>query len=47
LPFELIKEYRKITPTFFILSQKGKYIKQYPGAWVKKDFIEILEENKK
>lgn len=23
LPFELIKEYRKITPTFFILSQKG------------------------
>ena len=47
LPFELVKEYRKITPTFFVLSQKGKYIKQYPGAWVKKDFIEILEENKK
>ena len=45
LPFELEKVYKKITPTFFIVSKEGKFIKQYPGSWTKKDFDEILEEN--
>lgn len=45
LPFGLEKEYKKMTPTFFILSKDGNYQKQYPGAWVKKDFLEILKEN--
>lgn len=45
LPFELEKVYKKITPTFFIVSKEGKFIKQYPGSWIKKDFDEILEEN--
>lgn len=47
LPFDLQKVYKKITPTFFILSKDGKYIKQYPGSWTKSDFIEILNENLK
>jgi thioredoxin-related protein len=47
LPFDLQKVYKKITPTFFILSNEGKFIKQYPGSWTKTDFIEILKENLK
>ncbi len=47
LPFDLQKVYKKITPTFFILSKDGTFIKQYPGAWVKDDFLEILKENVK
>ena len=47
LPFDLQKVYKKITPTFFILSKDGKYIKQYPGSWTKSDFVEILKENLK
>ena len=47
LPFNLQKVYKKITPTFFILSKDGKYIKQYPGSWTKSDFQEILKENLK
>ncbi len=47
LPFDLQKVYKKITPTFFILTKDGKYIKQYPGSWTKSDFIEILKENLK
>lgn len=46
LPFDLVKVYKKVTPTFFIVSQNGKFEKQYPGAWVKNDFLEILKENK-
>jgi thioredoxin-related protein len=45
LPFDLQKVYKKITPTFFILSKDGKFIKQYPGSWTKSDFLEILGEN--
>ncbi|MDZ7817386.1 MAG: thioredoxin family protein, partial [Aliarcobacter sp.] len=45
LPFDLQKVYKKITPTFFILSKDGKYIKQYPGSWTKSDFVDILKEN--
>ncbi len=45
LPFDLQKVYKKITPTFFIVSKDGKYIKQYPGSWTKSDFEEILKEN--
>ncbi len=47
LPFELQKVYKQITPTFFILSKDGTYIKQYPGSWTKSDFLEILKENLK
>ena len=47
LPFDLQKVYKKITPTFFILSKEGTYIKQYPGAWIKSDFLQILKENVK
>ena len=47
LPFELKNVYKNITPTFFIVSKDGSYIKQYPGSWTKSDFIEILKENVK
>lgn len=47
LPFDLQKVYKKITPTFFILTKEGEYIKQYPGSWTKSDFNEILDENNK
>ena len=45
LPFELQKVYKEITPTFFIVSKDGVYLKQYTGSWVKSDFLEILKEN--
>ena len=45
LPFELRNVYKNITPSFFILSKEGNYIKQYPGSWTKTDFLEILKEN--
>uniref|UniRef100_UPI004047D014 thioredoxin fold domain-containing protein n=1 Tax=Aliarcobacter sp. TaxID=2321116 RepID=UPI004047D014 len=47
LPFDLQKVYKKITPTFFIVSKEGRYIKQYPGSWTKNDFLQILKENVK
>jgi len=45
LPFNLQKEYKKITPSFFVLDKNGKFITQYPGSWTKSDFEEILKEN--
>ena len=45
LPFELRNVYKNITPSFFIVSKEGNYIKQYPGSWTKNDFLEILKEN--
>ena len=45
LPFSLQEVYKQITPTFFIVSKDGTYIKQYPGSWTKSDFLEILKEN--
>ena len=47
LPFDLQKVYKKITPSFFILSKEGVFEKQYPGSWTKSDFLEILKENVK
>lgn len=47
LPFDLQKVYKKITPSFFILSKDGVFEKQYPGSWTKSDFLEILKENVK
>lgn len=47
LPFNLSKGYRGITPTFFALDYDGKLQNKYPGSWSKKDFLLILEENKK
>ena len=45
LPFDLKKNFYGMTPTFFFVSNKSKLLNTYPGAWVKKDFIEILKEN--
>ncbi|MFK2822653.1 thioredoxin fold domain-containing protein [Arcobacter sp. YIC-80] len=45
LPFNLKKKFKGMTPTFFVLTQDGVLLNIYPGAWVKKDFIEILKEN--
>ena len=45
LPFNLAKEYKNVTPTFFILNYNGKFIRQYPGSFKKEDFLEILKEN--
>jgi len=47
LPFNLAKGYRGITPTFFALDNEGTLKNKYPGSWNKKDFLTILEENKK
>jgi thioredoxin-related protein len=47
LPFNLSKGYRGMTPTFFALDNEGKLKNKYPGSWNKKDFLTILEENKK
>lgn len=47
LPFNLSEGYRGITPTFFTLNHNGKFQNKYPGSWSKKDFLLILEENKK
>jgi len=46
LPFGLSKKYNGLTPTFFMINSNGKLVNEYPGSWTKKDFIEILNENK-
>ncbi|AXK48995.1 thioredoxin family protein [Aliarcobacter trophiarum LMG 25534] len=46
LPFNLQKEYKRLTPSFFFLNSNAKLISQYPGAWIKSDFMNILKENK-
>lgn len=45
LPFGLQKYFKGMTPTFFVLDKEAKLLNTYPGAWVKKDFLEILKEN--
>ena len=45
LPFDLNKKFKGMTPTFFVLDENANILNTYPGAWVKKDFIEILKEN--
>ncbi len=45
LPFDLKKKFKGMTPTFFILNSDAKLLNIYPGAWVKSDFLKILEEN--
>ncbi len=45
LPLNLGKNFKKITPTFFILTPEGKLLHAYPGAWNKSDFLLILDEN--
>lgn len=47
LPFDLQKEYKKITPSFFVLDDEAKLEANYPGSWSKKDYIDILKKNKK
>ena len=34
---------KSITPTFLFVNSDEKIIKKIPGAWNKKDFIEILD----
>nr|WP_266096225.1 thioredoxin family protein [Aliarcobacter cryaerophilus] len=46
LPFDLQKEYKRVTPSFFFVNNNKKLLTQYPGAWKKNDFIDILKENK-
>ncbi len=46
LPFNLKKEYKHITPSFFFLSSSGEFIASYPGSWNKSDFKMILNEHK-
>lgn len=45
LPFDLEKSYKKITPSFFIVSSEKILLNSYPGSWTKEDFLEILREN--
>jgi len=45
LPFGLKKYFKGMTPTFFILTNAGELLNTYPGAWVKDDYLKILEEN--
>ncbi|MGB6329074.1 MAG: thioredoxin fold domain-containing protein [Halarcobacter sp.] len=45
LPFGLKKYFKGMTPTFFVLTNSGELLNTYPGAWVKKDYLEILKEN--
>ena len=45
LPLGLMKHYKKITPSFFIVDKNGKLKNSYPGSWNKKDFKEIMKEN--
>lgn len=45
LPFKLVKHFKKITPTFFFVSNDKELLNIYPGAWKKDDFKLILKEN--
>lgn len=45
LPFDLIKHFKRITPTFFFMNSDKKLLSTYPGAWRKDDYISILKEN--
>ncbi len=45
LPFSLQKEYKKITPSFFIVNSDGVLEANYPGSWSKKDYLDILKKN--
>jgi thioredoxin-related protein len=45
LPFELKKNFQGMTPTFYFISKHKKILNRYLGAWTKKDFIFILNEN--
>ncbi|RBQ32245.1 thioredoxin family protein [Arcobacter sp. FW59] len=46
LPFNLQKEYKKITPSFFFVDKNETFLKQYVGSWTLEDFTKILQENK-
>lgn len=45
IPFGLKKNFKGMTPTFFVLSSGGELISTYPGSWNKSDFLKILKEN--
>ena len=32
-----------MTPTFLFMDSEGKVVKKVPGAWKKKDFLELLQ----
>ena len=46
LPFDLQKEYKRITPSFFFINSNKKLLSQYPGAWKKDDFLKLLMDNR-
>ena len=46
LPFNLQKEYKRITPSFFFINSNKKLLSQYPGAWKKDDFLKLLMDNR-
>jgi thioredoxin-related protein len=46
LPPILEKNYKKITPSFFVLDKNKNLLNSYPGSWNEEDFKEILKENK-
>jgi thioredoxin-related protein len=46
LPFGLNKNYKGVTPTFFFLDKSGVLLNKYPGSWNKRDFLNLLKENK-
>jgi len=45
LPFNLKENFSGMTPTFFILTKDGTFLKEIKGSWSKSDFIEILNSN--
>lgn len=45
LPFGLAKNFKGMTPTFFIVDTNKKLLNTYPGSWTKSDFYEIMKEN--
>ncbi|NPA27510.1 MAG: thioredoxin fold domain-containing protein [Epsilonproteobacteria bacterium] len=46
LPKELAKEYRGLTPTFFILNSRGEIVDYLVGAFSKEEFIKKLKKIK-
>lgn len=45
LPLNLMKYYRRMTPSFFFVTADGKLLSKYRGSWEKKDFLDMLQEN--
>ena len=44
IPLVLQKRYKHLTPSFFIVNEKGQIVADIAGSWNKKDFLEFLKE---